>query len=93
MPARDSVSYNWKTTQISNGHAILVAKIEKESESNERGTMWRDRKARLEKCISQKNSVMSNDKREEQFTKFKAHVGMPARGTRLFNLQMTQLSN
>ena len=93
MPARDSASYNWKTTQISNGHAILVAKIEKESESNERGTMWRDRKARLEKCISQKNSVMSNDKKEEQFAKFKAHVGMPARDTRLFNLQMTQLSN
>jgi hypothetical protein len=26
MPASDSVLYNWKTTQISNGHAILVAK-------------------------------------------------------------------
>ena len=42
MPASDSVLYYWKMTQISNGHAILVAKIEKESESNEGGTMWRD---------------------------------------------------
>ena len=49
--------------------------------------------ARLENCISQKNSVMSNDKREEQFAKFKAHVGMPVRGTKLYNWQMTQLSN
>ena len=93
MPARDSVLYNWKTTQMSNGHAILVVKIEKESVSNEGGAMWRDRKARLKNCISQKNSVMSNDKREEQFAKFKAHVGMPVRGTKLFNWQMTQLSN
>ena len=43
MPASDSVLYYWKMTQISNGHAILVAKIEKESESNEGGTMWRDK--------------------------------------------------
>ena len=48
--------------------------------------------ARLENCISQNNSVMSSDKREEQFTKFKAHGGMPARGTKLL-WQMTQLSN
>ncbi len=39
--------------------------------------MWSDRKARLESCIAQKR----NDKWDEDYTVFKAIVGMPKRGT------------
>ena len=34
--------------------------------------MWSERKVRLENCIAQKNCVMNNNKREEQYTEFEA---------------------
>ena len=55
--------------------------------------MWSDRKVRLESWIVQKNRAMHSDKWEEQYTTFNAHDGMPPRGTKLFNCQMTQSSN
>ena len=43
--------------------------------------------------LAQKNSDVRNNKRDEQFTEFEACKGMPAKGTKLYNWQMTQLSN
>jgi hypothetical protein len=42
-----------ETTQLSSGPFGLDAKIKKEIEANEGGTMWRHRKARLLDCIMQ----------------------------------------
>jgi hypothetical protein len=46
MSAKGSKLYNWKQTQLSSGPAGWDAKIKKEIEANEGGTVWRDRKAR-----------------------------------------------
>ncbi len=58
----------------------LKYNIEKENEANE-GNVWSDRKVRLNNWIKQKNIVIHSNKCEEQFTKFEAHVGMPAQET------------
>jgi hypothetical protein len=54
MPVRGIKEYNWKQTQLSNGPKGLNAKIKKEVEVSEEGTVWRDRKARLAGCIATK---------------------------------------
>ena len=54
MPARGTKEYNQRLTQLSSGPAGLNAKIKKEIEVNEGGTVWRDRKARLAGCIATK---------------------------------------
>jgi hypothetical protein len=45
MPVKGTTEYNQRQTQLSSGHFGLDAKIKKEVEENEGGTMWRDRKA------------------------------------------------
>ncbi len=57
MPARGTKEYNQRLTQLSSGPAGLNAKIKKEIEVNEGGTVWRDRKARLAGCIATKVSA------------------------------------
>jgi hypothetical protein len=52
MPVKGTKEYNWKNTQLSSGPAGWDAKMKKEIESNEGGTMWRDEKARLLNCIA-----------------------------------------
>jgi hypothetical protein len=62
--------------------------------ANEKGTVWRDRKARLLNCIVQKKRVMSSrDVWEQDYTDFKACEGMPARGSKEYNWRQNQLSN
>ena len=48
--------YTWKSNQLANGTSDLVARIEKEIAEN-RGTVWSDRKDRLERCIVQKRDT------------------------------------
>jgi hypothetical protein len=57
MPAQGTKECTWKQTQLSSGSAGLDAKIKKEIEASEGGTMWRDRKARLLDCIVQKKEL------------------------------------
>jgi hypothetical protein len=57
MPERDSVLYDWRKTQLRNGRTDLDYNTEKESESNEGGTVWRDRKVRPKDCIASKKSA------------------------------------
>ncbi len=73
----------------------MDSKIEKENYVNEEGTMWIDKKVRLENCIVQKNCVMSNGNVtwEEQYTEFEACNGMPVKGTTLQNWKKNQMSN
>jgi hypothetical protein len=47
MPAKETKEYHWRQTQLSSGHFGLDAKIKKEIEANEGGTVWKDRKARF----------------------------------------------
>jgi hypothetical protein len=54
MPAKGTKEYNWKATQLKSGCSGLNAKIKKEIEVNEGGTVWRDRKARMAGCIATK---------------------------------------
>ena len=85
--------HNWQKNQLSNRPTSLDARIEKEIATNEWGTVWSDRKGRLESSIAQKYRAMRSDKWEEQYAVFQAHMGMPARGTKLYNWQKNQLSN
>ena len=75
----------------------MNTRIKTETAANEGGTVWRDRKTKLERCITQKCKVRSNDwsshKWEVTFTEFKSHDGMPAAGTTLYTRKMTQMSN
>ena len=57
MPAVGTKSFYWQKTHLSSGPKGLNSKIEKESESNEGGTVWRDRKVRLKDCIASKKSA------------------------------------
>ncbi len=60
-------------THLISGPAGLNAKIKKEIEANEGGTMWRDRKARFLDCVLQKISVMpGRETWEENYTDFEA---------------------
>jgi hypothetical protein len=45
MHAKGTKEYYWKQTQLSSERAGFDAKIKKEIEPNEGGTVWRDRKA------------------------------------------------
>ena len=53
MPERGSTSYNWQKNQLTR----YDGKIKKESAANEGSTVWRDRRARLESCITRKKSA------------------------------------
>ena len=86
VPVKGTKLHTWQMSQMS-GCAGLGYKIEKGTELNDGGT-WSDRKARLKSCITKKR----NNKWEEQYTVFEAHVSMPVVGTTLFNWKMTQLS-
>jgi hypothetical protein len=56
--------------------------MKKEFQTNEGGTVWRDRKVRLLDCITQKTRVMHRrDVWEEICTDFEACDGKPAKGT------------
>jgi hypothetical protein len=57
MPAQGTKEYTWEQTQLSSGPASLDAKIKKEIEANDGGTMWRDRKPRLLDCIVPKKEL------------------------------------
>ena len=46
--------YNWMKHQSSSGPACSDAKIKKEIELNEGGTVLRDRKAKMDGCIATK---------------------------------------
>jgi hypothetical protein len=72
-----STLYNWKHTQLSKGHDDLDAKIAKEIEENEGGSMWSDRKNTLKRCIAQKNCDMLCVKWDQQYAEFEEHAGMP----------------
>jgi hypothetical protein len=85
MPAVGTDLYNWKNTQSGSGSRGLDHLIEKEIESNEGSTVWRDRKVRLIDCIALKNGAMRSNKWEENYSDFEAHDGMPAVGTKLYN--------
>ena len=71
VPAVGTTLYNWKKHQMSNGSAGLDAKIEKESEANEGGNVWSDRKVRLESCIAQKiiSCTTTRGRSSAQFSK------------------------
>jgi hypothetical protein len=70
MPVKGTKEYNWKNTQLSSGPAGLDAKIEKEIEVNEGGTLWRDKKARLLEHCTKKRVMPSRDGWEENCTNF-----------------------
>jgi hypothetical protein len=69
----------------------LDARIEKEIAESKGGTVWSDRKDKLERCIAQKNRDMLSVKWEQQYAEFEGHV-MPERGSKLYNWQNNQLS-
>ena len=46
----------------------LDAKIQKETEENESGTVWMDKKDCLEKCIAQKNGSKSARRKAEMLS-------------------------
>jgi hypothetical protein len=72
----------------------LDAKIKKEIEANEGGTVWRDSKARLLDCIVQKQRVMpSRDVWEENYADFEACDGLPTKGTKEYNWMKHQSSS
>lgn len=54
---KETVLYDWRKTQLWNGRTDLDYNTEKESESNEGGTVWRDGKVRLKDCIASKKSA------------------------------------
>jgi hypothetical protein len=60
MPAVGTTLYTWQMHQLSNEHASLNAKIQKELAENEGSTVWSDQRERLDNCVAQKRS--SNDK-------------------------------
>ena len=69
----------------------MDARIEKEIAESEGGTVWSDRKDKLERCIAQKNRDMLSVKWEQQYAEFEGLV-MPERGSKLYNWQNNQLS-
>ena len=53
MPKSRSNLHNWQYNQL----ASIDGKIKKEIAANERSTVWRDKKSRLESCIVRKKSA------------------------------------
>jgi hypothetical protein len=54
MPAGGTTLYSCQAAQLSNGSNGLNAKILKELAENEEGTVWSERRARLDNCVTQK---------------------------------------
>jgi hypothetical protein len=57
MPKKESELCNWKSTQLNNGPYGLDVRFDQEIAETEGGTVWSDRKVRLEKCIAQKKAA------------------------------------
>ena len=51
-----------KNDTAEKGKQGLDARIEKEAVTNKGGTIWLDRKTKLESCIAQKKRVMASKK-------------------------------
>ena len=51
------VHHNWQNNQLGKGPSGSDAKIVKETEENEGGTVWSDRKDMLKRCIAQKKDA------------------------------------
>ena len=94
MPEIGTQLHNWQMHQLSNTHdSCLNAKIWEEIEENKGSTIWRERRVKLSDCVEQKNRAKIGNAWEEKYAEFKRCVGMPKRGTPLYNWQNNQLSN
>ncbi len=93
MPKIGTRLYNWQSCQLSNTHvSCLNAKILKEKKENIGSTIWSERRVKLSDCVEQKNSTKMGNAWERMYAEFESYVGMPKRGTPLYNWQKNQLS-
>lgn len=88
MPAVDTTLFIWKNTQLSSGPFGLDNNIQKETELNEGGTVWSDRKMILKCCIAKSATISGRSSTQCS----KHYAGIPAVGATLLNWKMTQLS-
>jgi hypothetical protein len=85
MPESRTTLHNWQKTQLRNGHASLNAKIRKELAEKKGSTVWSERRVKLFDCVDRKNCAKIGNAWEEKYDEFKSCVGMPKKGTKLYN--------
>jgi orotate phosphoribosyltransferase-like protein len=93
MPETGTPLHNWQKNQLGNTHVVsLNAKIREEQE-NEGSTIWSERRLKLANCVEQKNREKIGNAWEKKYAEFKRCVGMPKKGTPLYNWKQNQLGN
>ncbi len=82
-PARWTKELNWKETQLKIEQNSLDCKIKKEIDTNEGGSIWRDRKAILVDCVAKNKDTCSADTHRRRIMQISKHVMVfPAKGQR-----------